>query len=132
MTTIIDCVGSKWAGQNPDSVDDLMRMLRDHPLDPTFEEFGNFVQRTPELLSDAPVSLHGLAHITGNFFTHSYVFGIWTDDEPLIDRIEAAVRANQATPEYADAKTAVARRKADRAEHDRIQRERWERNRCNR
>ena len=43
--------GSKWAGEAPDIIDELKRVLQLYPLDPIFEKHGNFVQRHPQWLN---------------------------------------------------------------------------------
>ncbi len=42
MTTTVNHCGSKWAGEAPDTVADLLAMLAKEPLDPRFEEHGDF------------------------------------------------------------------------------------------
>lgn len=49
--THIQSNGSKWAGDPPDSIDVLCEVLTMHPLDRTFEDFGNFVL-APEIEHD--------------------------------------------------------------------------------
>ena len=45
MKTIIHSNGSKWAGEKPDSVETLEKMIRTYPLDKRFENTGNFAYR---------------------------------------------------------------------------------------
>ena len=82
--------GSKWAGQSPDTLQDLLAMLAAHELDPIFEKYGNFVltDRTP------------VVRFFGNFLTWSHVFTIDTDEPQTIKLLTSAIRKNQRTPAY--------------------------------
>lgn len=60
MTTTIHSNGSKWAGEEPDSLDTLCEVLQSNPLDRSFEEFGNFIIK-PTVKYDRVV------HFWGNF-----------------------------------------------------------------
>ena len=83
--------GSKWAGQQPDDLQTLIDVLSSNPLDPTFEEYGNFIHPDGGALG---------TRFFGNFAHLSHVFQIDTDEPELIQRLTAAIRANQATPAY--------------------------------
>jgi hypothetical protein len=117
--------GSKWAGQEEDDVSELLRMLAAHPLDPTFEEYGNFIAvdpcqgvRNPKHCGwggdtdgepqwiDGPrlYACDGVHSYFGNFYTYSHGFNIDTNDPETIAQLNAAIRANQATEAYAQAK----------------------------
>lgn len=119
---LISSNGSKWAGESPDSLQDLFERLATHPLDPSFEDYGDFVMParsavhvrgydedgtfvdryddTGPLHSEAPEAVR----FWGNFFTVSAVFEIDTDEPELIARLTAAIRANQERPDYKAAK----------------------------
>ena len=124
MTTTIRSNGSKWAGEAPDTIETLLDVLegrahrfapnaeRRFALDPTFEEYGNFVY------TDCGLDGCTLTHFFGNFHELSHVFNIDTDDAALIERLTVAIRANQAWPEYAAAKVANAEREAARVRRD--------------
>jgi hypothetical protein len=43
MTLTIRSNGSKWYGEDPDPIEVLFDTLGKHPLDPSFEDYGNFV-----------------------------------------------------------------------------------------
>jgi len=110
--------GSKWAGETPDSVADLLLVLAAHPLDRKFEEFGNFVNAAP-LTSASPAGYDKNGKMTyhqgpliypdhpetarffGNFAHLSHVFTIDTDEPEFISVLTAAIRANQKRPDYA-------------------------------
>lgn len=93
---------------------DLFAALERHTLSPTFEEYGNFVSETAD----------GRISFFGNFHDYSHVFQIITDDRDLIDRLTAAIRANQATREYVAARAEVAAGRAALLAHDEAMRRR--------
>ena len=80
MTTIINSNGSKWAGQEPDTIETLLDVLAHHPLDNTFEPFfedGRFF---------------------GNFRNLSHVFSIDTDDADVIAQLNSAIKSAARIP----------------------------------
>lgn len=82
--------GSKWIGQDPDSIDRLVEVLAVEPLDPRFLNYGRFI---------LPLG-GGKVRFFGNFFALSHVFNITTDDPALIGRLTVAIYDNMATPEF--------------------------------
>lgn len=95
MSLTIVSNGSKWAGQEPDSVEKLLEVLATTPLDPTFEDYGNFVLR--------PCKNKPCWSVWGNFFGLSHVFnieGTAIELRPLV----RAIRANQKSEAYLSAK----------------------------
>jgi len=119
--------GSKWAGEPPDTLDILLERLTKHTLDPTFEEYGNFIHEEDDdaFLAQCP-EYRGTWHAFGNFFDYSHVFNIrGTRDE--LAQLRTAIRANQATDRYAAAKVAIEARKEERRAYEAAQREKWER-----
>jgi hypothetical protein len=98
MPTEIISNGSKWAGEEPDSIDTLLDVLAKHPLDRTFEAYGNFVLRDPQM-ADGSRDV-GRTHFFGNFLTLSHVFSIRTDEQDVIDKLTAAIQANKLRPDY--------------------------------
>ena len=103
---IINSNGSKSFEQQPDTIEELKEVLKNHTLDPIFELYGNFVNRTPGW-DDTELNKRykGCATIFGNFLTLSHGFNIITDDEQLIIEIEGIVTENKKRPEYQAAKT---------------------------
>jgi len=83
--------GSKWAGEQPDSIDKLKDMLRTQTLDKTFEEYGNFVFKSDNKKHYC---------LFGNFKTYSHVFNIDTDDKKLVNEIRQLVRENKKRSDY--------------------------------
>lgn len=87
--------GSHWAGEDPDSVEQLLAVLAKEPLDPTFERYGNFCFED---------------HVWGNFHAVSHVFNIYGTPDELAPLVKA-IRANQATKAYRQAKRMVRSRR---------------------
>jgi hypothetical protein len=108
---IINSNGPKWAGDLPDTLDHLLEVLAREPLDPTFEQYGNFAINLSLEQRDQPP---GTIRFWGNFWALSHVFSIDTDEQPVIDQLMAAIRANQATEAYRGAKLAIARLEDER------------------
>jgi hypothetical protein len=100
----IESNGSKWAGDSPDTVEQLLAVLDREPLNPSFEEYGNFYYFVPEL---------GRWRVWGNFYLISHVFRIDGTPEALAP-IVAAIRRNQQRPDYLAARRRSARN-AERA-----------------
>lgn len=117
MPTITLNNGSPWADPTP-TIDDLIALLAREPLDPTWENYGNFGDQCSldwiEAWSDD--ATHGEAfralsrdrgvavHFFGNFWDYSHAFSIVSDDEDVIVRLVRAIRANQATIAYKQAR----------------------------
>jgi hypothetical protein len=110
VSVTIEWNGSKWAGQAPDPLAVLIDVLGREPLNPCFEEYGNFVM---------PCEFgSGLVHLHGNFYRVSHVFSIKGTVEELREVI-VAIDANRRTQAYADAKRETAEHKAQAARRDR-------------
>lgn len=103
--TVIVSNGSKWVGQQPDSIDELCRVLEAYALDRTFENFGNFI--FPPLAEDGHIYQHygftsheGVWHFCGNFADVSHVFSIYTNEADVVQRLTEAILANQKRGDY--------------------------------
>lgn len=100
--------GSKWYGQVPDSIEELLTMLATHPLDRTFEDYGNFINlATPDRYEHYDRSVKakewcqaGCTHFNGNFATYSHAFSVYTNEPAIVDALTTAIRANQQRPDY--------------------------------
>jgi hypothetical protein len=103
--------GSKWLGQSPDALEKLFEVLSNHPLRRTMEPFGNFAQgpmKTSDFVypaSEFAIAHVGFMHYSGNFFTVSHVFSIYTDEPDVIERLTTAIRANQQRSDYLEQST---------------------------
>lgn len=87
--TRIQSNGSKWIGEEPDSLSVLYKVLQKEPLDPTFEKYGNFI---------FPVNAGW--RFWGNFAKYSHVFSIDTNDPVVIDNLIELITNNQNSKEY--------------------------------
>jgi len=83
--------GSKWAGERPDTIDELLTVLEKHPLDRVFEGYGNFIHES---------NLDNIVHFWGNFQKLSHVFNVRTDKQGVIEILTQAIRQNQTMPDY--------------------------------
>ena len=100
--------GSKWYGQQPDSIERLIEVLSEHTLDPTFENYGNFITPDPIACNTRkPLYPEGTYQFFGNFRGVSHVFNIATDEPETIKQLSTAIRANQSTVEYQSTKSAM-------------------------
>ncbi len=107
---IIKSNGSKWAGQQPDTIETLLNVLQTYTLDPTFEKYGNFItDYNPIHWDDKNKHLKGCMSFFGNFRTLSHVFNIITDDRGIINQLTVAIRNNQETNEYKEYKAEMQR-----------------------
>lgn len=88
--------GSKFLGQDPDPIEKLFEMLAHHPLDPTFEDFGNFAE---------PFQGDRIC-VWGNFAKYSHCFHVEGTQEELADLI-AAIRLNQQREDYQQIKSGL-------------------------
>jgi len=101
----------------PDSVERILLDMEAHTLDPTFEDFGDFVDRSPEWeAKDTAKKYAGCTVIWGNFYDYSGVFEVITDDQTLIGRFTDAVARNKLKPEYKAAKLEIERRRREEKE----------------
>ena len=97
----INSNSSKWYGQQPDTIDDLINVLNNHALDPVFENYGNFVNRNPKWSKpEIAEKYQGCTQISGNFSEISHVFSIITDESEIIEALSEAINKNVATKEY--------------------------------
>lgn len=108
------------------SIEQLLGLLVARTLDPTFEEYGNFISddlyhctydhERHEYVSDKSKPMYpgvdGMVSFFGNFYDYSGVFNIDTNDQELIDTLTPLIRTNQATEAYARAKVEIAENRA--------------------
>lgn len=98
--------GSKWAGEQPDSIEMLLNVLESYTLDPCFEDFGNFATefKPTKGWNEKNEQYKGCTSFFGNFSTLSHVFNIITNDNELIQKLTEVIRANQQTEAYKEAR----------------------------
>ena len=96
-----------------DTKENILKDLAEYTLDPIFEEYGNFVYVPTWCDEKAAEKYKGLTAISGNFLKLSHAFYLLTDDETLIKELTEAIRKNQETEEYKQAKVKLAERKTE-------------------
>lgn len=106
-----------------DTKENILKDLAEYTLDPVFEEYGNFVYMPTWCDEEVAEKYKGLTAISGNFLKLSHAFNLLTDDEKLIKELTEAIRKNQETNEYRQAKVRLMERKAEekRQYEERIQ-----------
>lgn len=106
-----------------DTKENILKDLAEYTLDPVFEEYGNFVYMPTWCDEESAEKYKGLTVISGNFLKLSHAFSLLTDDEKLIKELTEAIRKNQETNEYKQAKVRLMERKAEekRQYEERIQ-----------
>lgn len=103
MTTTIQCANARFFNREAASdIEGLLWNLDRYTLDRTFEAFGNFIDHNPVTAAGARIYPEGVVMFWGNFADVSCVFHVATDDPALIERLTAAIRANQARDAYLD------------------------------
>jgi hypothetical protein len=114
MTTI-QSNGSKWAGEELDSIEDLIEVLKTQTLNPIFEQYGDFAETDPRFYTSGELCYPdnpGTVHFFGNFYTVSHVFNIDTDDAETIATLRGLIAANKATAVYQQAVKELAENKS--------------------
>lgn len=87
--------GSKWYGQKPNTIEKLIEVLKNHPLDPVYEQYGNFINNNPKCLKkEAAEKYQGCTKINGNFAKYSHAFDIITDEPEIINQLAEAIKQN--------------------------------------
>lgn len=101
---------------NPEPIEALFERLTVEPLDPIFEEYGDFIDVAAQNSRGESLYPRGTVDFFGNFHNYSHVFSIASRDAALIERLSMAILANKATPAYAAAKVEVVERARLKAE----------------
>lgn len=96
-----------------DTKENILKDLAEYTLDPVFEEYGNFVYMPTWEDEQSAEKYKGLTAISGNFLTYSHAFRLLTDDVELIEELTKAIKKNQETEEYKQAKIRLMERKAE-------------------
>lgn len=95
VKTVIHSNGSKWNGQEPDTIEQLIEVLGKHDLD--IESFGahGFISFKDSNGYSARDYEQHTVQILGNFFDLSHMFnieGVYENLRPLINAIEANIK----------------------------------------
>jgi hypothetical protein len=96
-----------------DTKENILKDLAEYILDPVFEEYGNFVYMPTWCDEEAAEKYKGLTAISGNFLNLSHAFSLLTDDEELIKELTEAIRENQETEKYKQAKIRLMERRLE-------------------
>lgn len=92
--TFIDHNGSKWAGEAPDSIDVLVRVLSEHTLQAHWDGAALIRDAFPSGVPDCYARF--THHFCGNFVEVSHGFSIYSNDPDVIALLLGAVAANVA------------------------------------
>lgn len=77
--------GSNTYPYQKSTLSDLYRLLETYTLDPVFERYGEFVNRTPCWIDGETARKYsGASVIAGNFLSYSHAFYLITDQEELM------------------------------------------------
>ena len=97
-----------------DTIERIARDLAEHTLDPVFEQYGDFCDRSPEWLTKAAAEKYaGCVRFWGNFLEYAGIFDVITSDKEFIAKLSELIARNKATTEYIAARRAL---EASRAE----------------
>ncbi len=96
-----------------DTKENILKDLAEYTLDPTLGDYGNFVYVTTWCDEESAEKYKGLTAVSGNFLTFSHAFRLLTYDVELIAEFTEAIRRNQETEEYKQAKVRLMERKAE-------------------
>ena len=98
-TTEIVSNGSKWNGQEPDSIEKLIEVLKTHKLDSDMFMYKFKVRREnsePKKYTQCFITKEkGMYLFFGNFETLSHVFRIFTNDLTVISQLKTAIMLNE-------------------------------------
>lgn len=107
-TVYIQYCGSRWAGEAPGSVEELLSVMASHPLDVERLGADYFITENPcegvqeqgpsgkmEWVDGEPFyKAPGWYRFSGNFADLSHAFGIDTNDKETIQALKKAIAAN--------------------------------------
>ena len=93
-------------------IEDFISKLQKYVLDPTFENYGNFIYKNPKFPMNSSLTekYKGWYNLFGNFYDYSNAFSIRTDDVELANRLRKLIRKNQKTEAYIKAKNEILER----------------------
>ncbi|TLS38772.1 hypothetical protein [Pseudalkalibacillus caeni] len=93
-------IGTKQNGLNLNCYE-LVKLMEEHPLDPMFEDCGNFIMPYKPLQWTAETKRYiGCKTFFGDFATINCRFYILTDEKTVIDKLVSAIRLNQEREDY--------------------------------
>jgi hypothetical protein len=90
--------GSRWLGEEPADLAELLEVLKTEPLCPNL---GRFISEKPiSARTGKPLLPSGWISFWGNFHSISHVFHIITNDPTAIRELKSAILANTHGPAY--------------------------------
>lgn len=107
--TVVISNGSKWAGESPDSIPQLIIRLKEFTIQEIFFEkmqIGKNPETDEPIYGNInPISISGNTHrFHGNFEEVSAVFNIYTTDSELILTLSRAIKENRGWKLYYEKK----------------------------
>lgn len=117
IKTTIHSNGSKWAGEQPDSIEKLIEVLKTATIEERFfHKWEKKNHQAPSIWKNiCPISINepsknegfygdpeGHTIFFGNFEEISHVFRIATNDKKLIKKLTKAIKANKGWLKYYD------------------------------
>ncbi len=96
--------GSKFAGEEPDTVEMLLQVLAKEPLSPSFEHPGRF--QFSDRTQPGTETIRDSVTFYGNFANVSHAFCVETNDPEMIGTMADAIRANLETVAYKECRDA--------------------------
>lgn len=106
--TIILSNEGRYFNYDLQTVDTLIKEIDTTPLDPTFEKRGNFImQYNPIEWTEENTRYKDYTVISGNFYNNSNAFKILTNSSEDIVNLTTAIRKNQNSPAYKEAKREI-------------------------
>jgi hypothetical protein len=78
----------------------LLKKLDQKPLDPVYENMGNFIIKYKSERQVDNRRYIGCTHFLGHFATTPYVFSVITDEKVIIEELTKAIRMNQERLDY--------------------------------
>ena len=113
QNTIIYSNGSKWLGEEPDTIDKLISVLKTNTIAFRFFEpyqgYENKTDKIPTSLNRTPIDnseeiqkIHGknMFLFFGNFEEISHVFRIASCDSEIINKLSKAIKENKGYKKY--------------------------------
>ena len=103
MSTIILSNGSHFAGEEVDTIDELLEVLKTETIEERFFEKyrTNRYDQAPKFKNQCPISKRdGITQFFGNFERVSHVFRIETDDNKIIKKLSTAIKQNDGWIKY--------------------------------
>lgn len=104
MPTIINSNGSKWAGEEPDTIDKLIEVLAIETIEEYF--FKSFSKKTEDGIvwyQFCPIDKtedEKRSYFFGNFEKLSHVFSIESDEVEVIEKLSNAIKSNKGWEKY--------------------------------